>query len=108
VNNYSPSEFYLSQNYPNPFRGKTTIKYCVAYTTQVILTIYNSEGVEIEKLVDEVQKPGTYEVEYVTAVDVLRDQMYFYRLEAGNYSSVKKMEILHMNPQLSGSSSKME
>lgn len=94
MNNYSPSEFYLSQNYPNPFRGKTTIKYCVAYTTQVILTVYNSEGIEMEKLVDEVQKPGTYEVEYIIAEDGLRNAMYYYRLEAGNYNNLKKMKII--------------
>lgn len=94
MNNCSPSEFYVSQNYPNPFRGKTTIKYCVAYRTQVILTVYNSEGIEIEKLVYEVQNPGTYEVEYVIAEDGLRNKMYYYQLEAGDYSSIKKMELM--------------
>lgn len=94
MNNCSPSEFYVSQNYPNPFRGKTTIKYCVAYRTQVILTVYNSEGIEIEILVYEVQNPGTYEVEYVIAEDGLRNKMYYYQLEAGDYSSIKKMELM--------------
>ncbi len=64
MNDLEPSEFYLSQNYPNPFREKTIIKYCVAYKTRVKLTVYNSEGKEIKKLVDEEKNPGTYEVEF--------------------------------------------
>ena len=59
-----PSEFYLSPNYPNPFREKTKIKYCVAQTTRVKLTVFDSAGNEIVKLVDEEMNPGTYEVEF--------------------------------------------
>ncbi len=59
-----PSEFSVGQNYPNPFKEKTVIKYCVAYKTRVQIIVYNSEGKEIEKLVDEEKKPGTYEVEF--------------------------------------------
>ncbi len=47
-----PSEFYLGQNYPNPFKEKTVIKYCVAYKTRVVLTVYNSDDDVIEKLID--------------------------------------------------------
>jgi hypothetical protein len=64
MNELVPSEFYLSQNYPNPFKEKTVIKYCVAYRTRVQLTIYNTAGEEIEKLVDEEQKAGAYKVEF--------------------------------------------
>ena len=53
MNELVPSEFFVSQNYPNPFKEKTIIKYCVAYKTRVQITVYNSEGEEIEKLVDE-------------------------------------------------------
>ena len=59
-----PTKFHLSQNYPNPFKDKTTIKYCIAFKTLVKITIYNSEGEMIEKLVDEVKQAGTYEVEF--------------------------------------------
>jgi hypothetical protein len=72
------------------------IKYCVAYKTRVQLTVYNSEGKMIEKLVDEEKNPGTYEVEF-NKVETHRDASlqggtYFYRLEASDYSSEKKME----------------
>ena len=104
-----PSEFYLAQNYPNPFKEKTVIKYCVAYKTRVQITVYDTEGEEIEKLVDEEKNPGTYEVEFSTchsglpperdgeslpdgkASRNLPDGYYFYRLEAGEYRSEKKM-----------------
>src|SRR3990170_5603251 len=92
----TPLEFYLSQNYPNPFKEKTVIKYCVAYKTRVQITVYNSEGKEIEKLVDEEKKPGTYEVVFQSAVGSLPNGKagkqlasgnYSYRLEAGEYKS---------------------
>jgi hypothetical protein len=91
----APWKFYLSQNYPNPFKEKTIIKYCVAYKTRVKLTVYNSEGEEIKKLIDEEKKPGTYEVEFNT-VETHRDaslqsETYYYCLKAGDYSSQKEM-----------------
>lgn len=97
-----PSVLFLGQNYPNPFKGKTKIKFCVATTTRVKLTVYDSEGTEIKKLLDEEKDPGTYEVE-VSACHSRESgkppagrkgqkaQVYFYRLEAGDYRSEKKM-----------------
>ena len=98
MNEFIPSEFFLSQNYPNPFKEKTIIKYCVAFKTRVQLTVYNFEGKVIEKLVDEEKNPGTYEAEF-NAVETHRDASlqsgkYYYRLKAGEYSSEKKMEII--------------
>lgn len=95
----TPLEFYLSQNYPNPFKDKTTIKYCVSYRTHVDLIVLDNEGNEIEKLVDEEKNPGTYEVEFQSTIRgsskgvPSRSAMesYYYRLEAGEYRSEKKM-----------------
>ncbi len=100
LNDFEPSDFHLSQNYPNPFKEKTVIKYCVACRTRVLLKVFNTEGKEIEKLVDEEQNPGTYEVEF-SALSChsgesrnLHEGKYFYRLEAGDYKSEKKMLLL--------------
>jgi hypothetical protein len=98
MNDLVPSEFYLGQNYPNPFNEKTMIKYCVAYKTKVQLTVYNSDGKVIEKLVDEEKTPGTYEVEFSNCHSCEnrnpQEGTYFYCLVAGNYSSEKKMQLL--------------
>ena len=93
-----PSEFYLAQNYPNPFKERTVIKYCVADKTRVQITVYDSDGVLIENLVDEEKQPGTYEVEFPNCHcweyrNLIRGT-FSYRLEAGEYSSQKKMQLL--------------
>jgi len=63
-NNLIPTEFYLSQNYPNPFSERTSIKYCVAYKTNVKLEVFDSEGEMIKVLVSEEKEAGTYEAEF--------------------------------------------
>ena len=106
INDITPLVFYLGQNYPNPFKEKTVIKYCIAYKTRVQITVYNSAGEEIEKLVDEEKKAGTYEVEFdashihprlSSGMDAESGKLaagtYYYRLQAGAYSSEKTMKI---------------
>ena len=104
---FLPSEFYLAQNYPNPFRRKTVIKYCVPYRSKVQITVFSTEGKELEKLVDEEKNPGTYEVEFSASTchshesgnlpagrQGPKEETYFYRLEAGEYTIEKEMEII--------------
>lgn len=92
----TPLEFNLSQNYPNPFKEKTTIKYCVPYKTCVQLVVYDSDNKLIEKLVDEVKDPGTYEVKFSASVchsgkaRNLPDGYYYFRLKTPDYLSEKK------------------
>ena len=95
MNEFIPSEFYLSQNYPNPFKDKTVIKYCVAYKTRVQLTVHNSEGEMIEKIIDEEKKPGTYEFLFSACHSSEsrnpEGEMFYCRLQAGDYKSEKEM-----------------
>jgi hypothetical protein len=96
MNDYLPTEFNLGQNYPNPFKDKTSIKYCVPYRTHVKLVVFDSEGKEIQKLVDEEKNAGTYEIEFKSAVSSGQSatESYYYRLEAGEYKSEKRMQII--------------
>jgi len=89
MNNLVPSEFYLAQNYPNPFSEKTTIKFCVAYRAIVKLEVFNPEGEMIKKLLDEEKEAGTYEVEFNACG--LCEGTYIYQLQVGDFLSTKKM-----------------
>jgi hypothetical protein len=90
-----PSEFHLSQNYPNPFSDKTTIKYCVPHNCRVLMTVHNCDGAVVERLVDEIKKPGTYEV--VWHAKDLPGGTYECRLKAGNFGQTRKMSFIGAN-----------
>ena len=102
-----PLKYSLNQNYPNPFNPSTTIKYSIpvgvkgeriaptlagAIVKNVTLTVYDILGREVAILVNEKQKPGNYEVEFDAGE--YPSGVYFYRLNASNYSNVKKMILL--------------
>ncbi len=95
-----PNNFFLSNNYPNPFNPTTTIRYAIANVeTQdfaslqnVTLKVYDALGREVATLVDKKQAPGKYSVQF-DAVE-LPSGVYFYTLRAGNFVQTKKMLLL--------------
>ena len=87
-----PSDFYLSQNYPNPFKEKTIIKYCVPDRTKIKLEVFNSAKERVKVLINEIKQPGTYQVEF-SAGGVPTGE-YFYRLKADNFKETKKMKLM--------------
>lgn len=89
-----PGQFFLHQNYPNPFNPETTINYNIPVESDVSIIIYDLIGREIVRLVDEVKSPGSYTVRFSAIDSGLSSGLYFYRLKAGNYSSVRKMIYL--------------
>jgi len=99
-NNSVPSAFSLDQNYPNPFNPTTSIKYQIKELSSphvlggdlVQIKVYDILGKEIETLVNEKQSPGTYEVTWDASA--FPSGVYFYRLEAGDYSETKKMLMI--------------
>lgn len=91
-NHLTPSVISLSQNFPNPFNPSTIIRYSIDSPTFVNLTVYDLLGKEVAVLINKEQIAGDYELEFFP--DNLAGGIYFYRLEAGNYQSVKKMIYL--------------
>ncbi|MCX6163670.1 MAG: T9SS type A sorting domain-containing protein [Ignavibacteriae bacterium] len=87
-----PDKYYLYQNYPNPFNPVTNIKYQITNNKLVILKIYNILGKEITTLVNEKQSPGVYEVAFDGSQ--IPSGVYFYKLETGDFSEVKKMVLI--------------
>jgi photosystem II stability/assembly factor-like uncharacterized protein len=92
VNLSAPLEFSLNQNYPNPFNPTTSIKYSVAKTGLVTLKVYNAMGQEVASLVNEAKEAGSYEVTFNASN--LSSGVYFYELNAGDFTSVKKMMLI--------------
>jgi hypothetical protein len=86
-------EYNLDQNYPNPFNPTTTINYTLGKGVKVTLKVYDVLGREVETLVNDVQQPGTYRVQW-DASDVTSG-VYFYCLSAAHVVAVRKMIVLH-------------
>ena len=90
--NSIPKKFALDQNYPNPFNPTTTIKYSIPQSGLVKLVVYNILGEEVKTLVNQEQPAGSYNINF--NADNLSSGIYFYKINAGNYSAVKKMILL--------------
>jgi photosystem II stability/assembly factor-like uncharacterized protein len=86
------NNFALEQNYPNPFNPITTIKYTLDRESHISLVIYDVLGKEIEKLVDQNQQAGNYEVRW-EAKD-FPSGIYYYQFKSGDFSDSKKMILL--------------
>jgi hypothetical protein len=87
-----PDHFNLGQNFPNPFNPTTSIRYELATPERVRLVVYDIIGKEIRTLVDGLQPAGFYDVQFVA--DHVESGVYFYRLTAGQFTSVQKMLLL--------------
>ena len=92
-----PESYALHNNFPNPFNPSTTIRYDLPEDGLVTLTVYDMMGREVRRLVNEKQSAGFK----MTAWDGLNSAgsqmsagLYFYRVQAGNFSQTKKMLLL--------------
>jgi uncharacterized protein (TIGR02145 family) len=96
--NLLPSEFSISQNFPNPFNPSTAISYQLLAFSCVTLKIYDLLGREVTTLVNEYQQPGKYEVKFDTRhferSREISSGVYFYRMQAGGSILTKKMILM--------------
>jgi hypothetical protein len=87
-----PSDYALEQNYPNPFNPTTTISFSLPSKTFVTLKIFDALGREVSVVLGEELSPGTYSRQWNSAN--APSGVYFYRLQAGQYTETKKMLLL--------------
>lgn len=87
-----PSEFTLSQNFPNPFNPTTTIEYQIAKLVYVELKVFNVLGNEVAAIVNEYKLAGKYEATFDASN--LPSGVYIYQLNAGNYFLSRKMLLI--------------
>jgi len=116
-----PHQFELYQNYPNPFNPSTTISYSIpevmvrqahhdnsylssrVYTPDaglsmdnihVTLKVYDILGKEVATLVNEFQKPGTYNYQFSISNYQLPSGVYFYQLKTNSFIDTKKLVLM--------------
>ena len=94
-------DYKILQNYPNPFNPTTTIRYTVpnavgdakyASPTNVTLKVYDILGNEVATLVNEQKPAGNYEVNFKASS--LSSGVYFYKIQSGSFTQVRKMLLL--------------
>ena len=92
VNNSQVTKFDLAQNYPNPFNPSTKIQFSLADKSLAILKVFNLLGQEVATLQNGFLNAGPHEVTF--DAKNLASGIYFYRLTAGDFTSIKKMIML--------------
>lgn len=95
--NEIPNEFVLKQNYPNPFNPSTKISFSIAKQELVKLEVYDILGKLVYTILNKDMSPGNYEVSWLgNAKDNSKvpSGIYLLRLQAGSFSSVKKMMLV--------------
>jgi hypothetical protein len=85
--------FTLNQNFPNPFNPNTKITFTLDKPEHVVLEVYKTSGQKVALLLDSQINAGSHEVEF-NASD-LSSGIYFYRIQVGVFSRVRKMVLLH-------------
>jgi hypothetical protein len=87
---FVPSSYALYQSRPNPARGTAVIAFDLPKDTKVTLTVYDLGGRKISTLANETLPAGAHE----RPVSCLAPGVYVYRLDAGEFSGVKKMVVI--------------
>jgi hypothetical protein len=90
----TPLSFDLAQNYPNPFNPSTQISYSIPESMHVRLDVYSVNGQIVRTLQNGVQAAGRHSISFDTSNMQIASGVYLYRLEAGDFISVKKMLLV--------------
>jgi len=93
----TPSSFKLHQNFPNPFNPATMIQYDLPQPGRVKVEVFNILGQRVKTLVDEFQQAGYRSALWDgrnAAGGEVASGVYFYRIAAGDFNSVKRMTLV--------------
>jgi hypothetical protein len=86
------TEYALYQNYPNPFNPETSISFDLVDNGPVKLSVFNALGQTVAVLVDGMQTAGRHTVTFDGSA--LTSGLYFYRLDAGDFTAIHKMALI--------------
>ncbi len=83
--------FSLAQNFPNPFRSETIVRFTLPQKSKVNLSIFDMYGRLVKVLVNESRDKGTHAINVYPGT--LSAGLYYYKIQAGDFTDVKKMTI---------------
>ena len=87
-----PFAYQLYNNYPNPFNPSTTISFDLPQSSDVKLIVYDLLGRKVSEIFKGNMNAGHHETKFNASK--LSSGIYFYKLEAGGFVSVKKMMLM--------------
>ena len=87
-----PSEFSVSQNYPNPSNPSTRIEYSLNQSSNISIKVFDLTGKEVATLVNEYKLPGVYYVDF----DGMKfsSGIYFYQMKADDFVQSRKFIVI--------------
>lgn len=89
--------YALDGNYPNPFNPGTTIRFEIPERATARVEIFDTRGSLVRVLTDGLVNAGIHEIRWNGRDDAgrsLESGAYFYRLTAGDFSSMRRMLML--------------
>ena len=95
--NHIPTDYFLKQNFPNPFNPTTNIKYDLSEDALVTIKIFDIMGRNIRTLVNIKQAAGYHSIRWDATNDFgepISAGMYIYTIQAGEFRATKKMVLL--------------
>ncbi|TES93079.1 MAG: T9SS type A sorting domain-containing protein [Candidatus Cloacimonadota bacterium] len=92
VKRQKPSVSMVKQNYPNPFKRETIIRYHCSEPSKITIKVYNLLGQEVAILVDRVENAGEHIVKWDASE--LSNGIYFYKVTIGNFTETRKCMVV--------------
>jgi hypothetical protein len=92
IENEFPEDFNLGTIYPNPFNPSTNISYSVPDYSHISISVYDIQGKEIEKIVNESKESGNYNITW--SPNSLPSGVYFVKMNSLEGIQVKKILLL--------------
>jgi hypothetical protein len=92
TNQNLPKNFKLEQNFPNPFNPITMIRVAIPYSCSVSLVIFNILGEQVATIYEDQLPAGEFDFSWNASG--MSSGIYWYRLQAGEYTETRKMVLL--------------
>lgn len=87
-----PQDYYVGQNFPNPFNASTTLRFGLPYKDFVQIHVFDVTGSRVAQILDEHLPPGHYEIRWDAST--LSSGMYFLRFSSLGYIATRKLVYL--------------